>query len=880
MDPVYARFATTDPLFYDSPSADAVGSDATEREYLPSAAVPWNAWLRQQRHPWSVWMPAGHHLGEQGWKVHVSTLPGRARQVLAVVSEYCHRWGVPFKHLSDERALDSVLAKDADRSSAGKFITLYPDSLSALEHCLVTLDAALGGEPGPYILSDLRWNRGPLFVRYGAFTAREALVDGRPVAAVRDVRTGSWVPDRREAGFHVPPWVTLPPFLQRQLEALGTDPPAGFPEITGALHYSNAGGVYTGRLGGTPVVVKEARPFAGWTPDGRDAVTRLRDEEATLRALSHNVRVPAVQATFEAHGHRFLALETLPGHALDRLVASTSPLTAAASTRAARDAYRDRMLRVLGSLRGEVANLHAAGHTHGDLHPANVIVGEDDSVGLVDLEMSLPTAAGGAAVLGAAGFVAAGETDPVRRDMYACAAIELYVFLPLTALLGVAPTKARELVAEAAAVFDLPAGWAARLADELRPGPPTARRLATRSAARPEPGHDPAAQPGSAASVPRIAAQLIADATPERTDRLWPGDPRQFSEPPFALAHGALGVAVALDAAGVALPSSLAAWVRRALEATVGHPPRLGLMDGAAGALWACRRLRLLDQAATIRARLHDVDLADSGIDLFAGLPGIALALLDAAADDGAEDDDARERSIAILRRLAEHWRHVDPPATVARGRGGLMGGATGTALLALRLYERTRETRFLETARRALEIDLRSLRRDETGSLQVDEGWRMMPYLAHGSAGIGLVLAQYLVHEPGDEELHRTLGGIAAAASGPFVVQSGLFHGRAGLVLFLRALRTTGHATEHTDRALAHHLSRMPLHALPGPVGERFAGDGLLRASCDLATGSAGVLAALVAASGFGDDTAVMPFLLPPVLEPAGRSGAMEPRG
>lgn len=870
MDPIHARFAARDPLFYDSPAADAADTGDAQRQYAPSASVSWGAWRRRRRHPWSVWIPDGHHLGEQGWKVHVSALPGRARRVLAIVSEHCHRTGMPFKHLSDERALDAVLAKDADRSSAGKFITLYPDSLDALEHCLVTLDAVLGGEPGPYILSDLRWNRGPLYVRYGAFTAREAIVDGRPVPAVRDPRTGSWVADRREAGFHVPPWVVLPSFLQRQLDALGTNPPAAFPEITGALHYSNAGGVYTGVLDGTPVIVKEARPFAGWTADGRDAVARLRDEEGALRAVSHRVRVPAVHATFEAHGHRFLALEKLPGSALDRLVASTSPLLAAVSSRAARDAYRDRMLRVLGSLRTEVANLHGTGRTHGDLHPANVIVGEDGSVGLVDLEMSLPTNASEKAVLGAVGFAAAGETDPVKRDLYACAAIELYVFVPLTPLLGVAPTKAEELVAEAAAVFDLPDSWAARVTGELRRGSAAPRRMLARSRVEPDP----------AASAQRIAAQLIADATPARPDRLWPGDPRQFSQPAFALAHGALGVAVALDAAGVALPPAFEEWVRRALAATDDHPARLGLMDGAAGALWACRRLGLLDMAARLRERLRDADLSGSGPDLFSGLPGIALALLDGVGDHGVGDDDALERAVTIVEQLADHWRKVDPPTTVARGRGGLMGAATGTALLALRVYERTGDRRFLDTVRRALEVDLRSLRRDDSGALQVDEGWRMMPYLAHGSAGIGLVLAQYLVHEPGDDALRRILGGIAAAASAPFVVQSGLFQGRAGLVLFLGALESTGHATADTDRALEHHLSRMPLHALPGPAGPRFAGDGLVRASCDLATGSAGVLAALVAASGFGDDRSVMPFLLPPVLEPAGRSGAMKPRG
>jgi hypothetical protein len=34
------------------------------------------------------------------------------------------------------------------------------------------LGELLYGQPGPYILSDLRWGSGPLYVRYGGFAER------------------------------------------------------------------------------------------------------------------------------------------------------------------------------------------------------------------------------------------------------------------------------------------------------------------------------------------------------------------------------------------------------------------------------------------------------------------------------------------------------------------------------------------------------------------------------------------------------------------------------------------------------------------------------------------------------------------------------------
>jgi hypothetical protein len=41
-----------------------------------------------------------------------------------------------------------------------------------LRKTLSDLDRSLTGKEGPYILSDLLWNNGPLYVRYGGFTAQ------------------------------------------------------------------------------------------------------------------------------------------------------------------------------------------------------------------------------------------------------------------------------------------------------------------------------------------------------------------------------------------------------------------------------------------------------------------------------------------------------------------------------------------------------------------------------------------------------------------------------------------------------------------------------------------------------------------------------------
>ena len=64
----------------------------------------------------------------------------------------------------------------------------------------------------------------------------------------------------------------------------------------------------------------------------------------------------------------------------------------------------------------------------------------------------------------------------------------------------------------------------------------------------------------------------------------------------------------------------------------------------------------------------------------------------------------------------------------------GLLRGSSGPALLFVRLFEETGDEALLDLAATALRQDLRRCREAADGSLQVNEGWRMMPYVADGS--------------------------------------------------------------------------------------------------------------------------------------------------
>lgn len=858
VDATYPLHATSDPVFYDKPRiAAAIEAD----RFAPVVEFTPDGWRQTDDEVWSHRTPRGATLPEQGWKIHVSATPETADVVLAHVSSYCHRHSLPFKFLRTRRILEATLAKDGDRRLSGKFIAIYPPLPADLESHLTNLDAALGGMPGPYVLTDLRWKRGPVFVRYGAFGRQFVNDNGEDVPAIRDLDSGLLVPDVREAFLHIPPWVQIPAFLQAELDQLGTTPPAGFPKVRGALHFSNAGGVYEAELDGRPLILKEARPHVGWTPDGRDAVQRLRDEAALLRSLA-GLPVPAVIEMYDAHGHSFLAVERIDAPSLNAAVASRNPLATADASHLARRDYREWATAVASSLRHAVAALHASGRVHGDLHPANVLVRDDRTVVLIDLEMSRRTDDTSPGRIGAPGYVAPDARSATERDLYALACIELFMFVPLIPLLNLDEAKAGAMVREAATQFDLDLPWVER----------QLTRLTRRGGA---------GAVGSVATDPLVAVAetLVADATPARDDRLWPGDPAQFRQPATSLAHGALGVLVSLHHAGIEPSPAHLAWVERAESRLAGTERRLGLLDGLAGTVCAYRQLGMHELADRRLDQLMNSHLDQLGFDLYGGLPGVGLTML-AEAHRGQRIPDA---TADIATQLRARWQ-AEPPSHVPTGAGGLMRGATGTALFTLRLYETTGDREHLRMATEALDYDLHSLRPGRDGSLQVDEGWRLLPYLGSGSAGIGLVLAQLLMHLPGHSRYLELLDGIAKAATAPFTAQSGLLEGRAGLIQFLLGLERTGLATPDTSDALHRHVGALDLHTIRRGNRVRFAGNGVLRASCDLATGAAGVLATLIDynahRNGQSRESAWLPFLAPTPFAAAQVQGGGEMNG
>ena len=852
-----------------TPYFDAPVTGASDADDFPAAHADLpEGWTRTPGAEWVVLTPPDTELPRQGWKIHVSATLDNAEHVLDVVLKYCTAERVMFKFIRGLPVLKRRNGKYGDRSGSGKFVTIYPVDDAHFARVLDELGAMLDGEPGPYILSDLRWRDGPLYVRYGGFVLQAVRADSGELVYCIENPDGELVPDRRGPGFRPPEWVTLPECLSEAVATRNSGTLHDFPyRVTRALHFSNGGGVYRGvdTRTGADVLLREARPHAGLDGDGRDAVARHRQEHWALQRLHGLPCIPEPIDYRKGHEHYFLVRQYVEGTALSKEMIRRNPLVQGRREPEEFAAYAQWALGVLDRIDEGVRGMHERGVVFGDLHPGNILVGPDgsgDRVAFIDFETASDVADEATQHMGAVGFMAPAGYTGRAVDRYALGCLRLALFAPLAGAVAWSPEKVEQLLGVIGAHYPVPDGFAEQVRSDL--GPPADKPGGgTEPAATGAAGADGRREAGTGASpsgrtavdggsaapdgvgrplwgTPRdgdwhglrteLAEGVLAGATPERPDRLFPGDAEQFFSPlgGAGFAHGAAGVLWALDRAGLAVREEHLDWLTRAARAV--EEPTPGFFRGLGGIAFALDALGRTDEARELLdrgGRAADLDRLDAG--LYDGLAGVGLTGLHLGRRTG--DRELLDAAHEITDRLLEHEEQKTAP--------GLARGASGGALFLLRMYEHTGDTALLDRAEQWLRADLEGLGWTADGFGRDAAG--RLPMIGTGCGGTGMVLHDLLAHRP-DQELARARDAVLDATALAFTPQAGLFHGRAGVVQVLLHL-TGGRADAERLRP---HLAGFGLHAVRDGGHPAFLGQECLRISHDLATGTSGVLLAL----------------------------------
>jgi serine/threonine protein kinase len=806
---------TPDPWILDTVTA-AVGDSLPGWQIKPAT---------DSLQPWIYAHPRGPALPQQGWKLHISSYTSTAAETFRRALPPLVAEGVGFKVIGSLGWLAGLNRGAAGLSQVGKAITVYPrDEGSALE-VAAALAAATRGMCGPRIPSDRAYADGDvLFYRYGGFGDLQMQTRlGDVVLALRNP-DGTLVPDLRGATPYMPPWGN-DPFQQNGLAAAHplAATVAGRYRPVMTLAHSPAAVIQLALDVAVPrvCVLKRAqtRP-ADHDIEADDGGLRLRREIDVLTRLSGQDVAPAILDVVENDHDLILVSEDLGGETLDRQVGKLATAGCVCPPSG--------VVELGVAIADALAVIHEAGHVHGDLKSANIILTAGGGVRLIDFDLAYPIGSTerppGA---GTRGYVSpggrAGHAVSPADDIHALGAV-LYLLLT-----GAEPSRAPD-----------PGGLLCRPPGQLNPAADTSlievvsrcldrdparrfgsardvrRALLTVSQTRQEPPGPPARHP---AEIPELLSQarragdyICAQASSSGAGVTWRSR--------YYVGKGLVGRDINTGMAGTILALAeltdelrvphhadvlrAAARTLHAMPPVPGDRPRglyVGDMGLVAALLRAGQVLRDDDllQYAVDRAETQPAPSPDDSPDLFHGLAGRLLANLMLWDETGGEE--SLDRAVACGDALLRQ-RESEPGVAqwrIPSGYGDLSGkslpgyahGAAGIADALLDLYEATGTPEYEKTSCQAIAWIIRQAipcLDDRSGlAWPVYEGSRPHPpFWCHGAAGIGRLFlhARRLGVGPDTTEmLPKICRSVALGArwSGPT-----LCHGLAGNAEFL----------------------------------------------------------------------------------------------
>jgi serine/threonine protein kinase len=806
-------------------------------------------WIVSRDGFWYHVHPKQFSLPVQGWKVHVSATPQNGASILKKTVKVALQHKVPLKFALDRNVLSTMGSKRWNRGGSGKFITLYPSSLSSFKELLEGLYGELRNEKGPYILSDKRYKDcSVLYYRYGGI-ARNARMDitGQQIP-VLVAPGGEMIPDIRTPYFAPPSWAT-DPFPNEDSEQQEITVNNGKYIVKQALAFSNSGGVYLAqdRDTGLQVVIKEARAYTVVDDRGNDAIHRLKKEQHILELLEDTGVTPRPLGAFHEWENYYLVEEYVDGINIRDLMLSQSSILRAKPTFEETFQYYETFREVFKNLARAVSVLHKRGIVYGDLSPINIKLNADThAVRLIDLEVAFRPGVDQPTYLYTPGFRsvlrAHKETQGFEEDFYSLAAVMMYALFPIATF----SSLRNDLFDIVLMIILTDIGWSETelsniinglLKNEISLGR-VCELLDTPARILP-PLFTEDIDAETCDRISHGLGSFILTNMRDGQEGLFPADPFMHETNTLSLGFGACGVLYMLEKCGFEVPKAAYTWLEQELDAIKPENLPPGLFTGSSGIAWSIFELGFEDRAAELMKMANSSAILKDHHSYFYGMAGVGMANLYMYIRTKKSNylAFATELADSLLESALENdhgifWEHEH---LVQLGYGY---GQSGVALFLLRLSQLSGKDKYLCKGRRALEFDLSHGVENERGVMSFPRGpsdTTIEPYLEEGSAGIAKVAMRYGMWNP----LEKMLADVHRK----YAIFPSLMYGLGSFVDVLTDAFLFSNDAKYLQMAKRPLAGIRDIYLMKQPTGFATPGDGLFKISCDYATGTAGIM-------------------------------------
>ncbi|MCU5747090.1 class III lanthionine synthetase LanKC [Staphylococcus sp. SQ8-PEA] len=768
-------------------------------------------------------------LPEQGWKIHISTQLKTAKKTLSSVAELMFNEGVSFKYVKSMHELMLKDSKYGDRSSSGKFITIYPSSTEQFVDLLYKLKEKLSYLPkGPYILNDKRWYDSNIYFRYGGFMPKTFYHDGEVLDAIVDPN-GNLIEDQRKPFYSIPDFIEEPKPIKRMEEETKKEYEKTCIDnydIKEALHFSNGGGVYLAnheKWG--EVILKEGRPHTASDFDDIDAFKRLENEGEILKKLKMAQYPVGIYEDFIAWEHKFIVEEHIQGNSLSIWIVNNYPF----SSNKKNDMYVKSSINILNELINSIEEIHSFGIGFGDLQPANIMITPDEKVRLIDFETAGPLNGPIASVM-TPGFIGDPNMCKEQSDWFAVLRIAKQMFVPIGNVQDISHkldevhnswvekvfgTEALKIIKKIEVICDK---YSSLPMKEFIKSDETSIRDFNLVSIKEK-------------LVNSIKSDLYSE------ESLIHGDIRQYEMDSGKLnvLTGGFGVIMAVKRAGE-WDEKFNEWIENLADSRLMNLED-GLYTGKMGIANVLietdykERAKKLIETIDIESNIHDISIAS-------GLSGLGLGFLGIYYEFGEEDYLNKCKKIGEL--LEKNLENDIPIHTFDYDivDKGFLTSWSGASLFMSSLYKATDNKKWLTISEQMLDKELEKTLFDEDGLFQTDDDFRILPYLSSGGSGLAIPIIQ-LQNIRYSNKWIKELEGIAKISHSKTFYNAGLFQGTTGILSISHLLDS------YLDRRdlVNSSLFTLNLHLIETKDSVYVPGDSCFRISSDLMSGSAGLL-------------------------------------